>query len=158
MKRREKEGVRCASAGLAVFFAILKDVVDGQLSQLPQLPPRLLSPLPATSLHSAHHEGQSLLGKIVAGRLALLPSPLAIWLLLPHLRPPPANPPPLLLPTQIWSMKKDSEAAAKKKPKVNAAQLRVQKGTILPLSPSVPHPFRRVGPSPLSRALIPSLP
>lgn len=36
---------------------------------------------------------------------------------------------PLLLPTQIWSMKKDSEAAAKKKPKVNAAQLRVQKGT-----------------------------
>jgi hypothetical protein len=26
-------------------------------------------------------------------------------------------------------MKKDSEAAAKKKPKVNAAQLRVQKGT-----------------------------
>ncbi|CDZ97911.1 e2 ubiquitin-conjugating enzyme [Phaffia rhodozyma] len=28
---------------------------------------------------------------------------------------------------KIWSMKKDSEAAAKKKPKVNAAQLRVQK-------------------------------
>lgn len=37
---------------------------------------------------------------------------------------------------QIWSMKKDSEASTKKKPKVNAAQLRVQKGQ------SVPYPVR----------------
>lgn len=29
---------------------------------------------------------------------------------------------------QIWSMKKNEEAAAKKKPKMSAAQLRVQKG------------------------------
>lgn len=30
--------------------------------------------------------------------------------------------------TQIWSLKKDQEAANKKKPKTSAAQLRVQKG------------------------------
>ena len=29
---------------------------------------------------------------------------------------------------QIWSMKKTEEAAAKKKPKTSAAQIRVQKG------------------------------
>ncbi len=29
---------------------------------------------------------------------------------------------------QIWSMKKDENAAAKKKPKTSAAQIRVQKG------------------------------
>jgi len=29
---------------------------------------------------------------------------------------------------QIWSLKKDQEAANKKKPKTTAAQLRVQKG------------------------------
>jgi hypothetical protein len=33
----------------------------------------------------------------------------------------------LLLP-QIWSMKKNEEAAAKAKPKTTAAQIRVQKG------------------------------
>lgn len=30
---------------------------------------------------------------------------------------------------QLWSVKKNEEAAAKKKPKMSAAQLRVQKGT-----------------------------
>lgn len=33
-----------------------------------------------------------------------------------------------LTPPQIWSMKKTEEAAAKKKPKTSAAQIRVQKG------------------------------
>ena len=36
---------------------------------------------------------------------------------------------------QIWSMKKNEDAAAKKKPKTSAAQIRVQKGTI----PHSPH-------------------
>jgi ubiquitin-conjugating enzyme E2 M len=31
-------------------------------------------------------------------------------------------------PNQIWSMKKNEEAAAKRKPKTSAAQIRVQKG------------------------------
>jgi ubiquitin-conjugating enzyme E2 M len=30
--------------------------------------------------------------------------------------------------SQIWSMKKNEDAAAKKKPKTSAAQIRVQKG------------------------------
>ena len=42
---------------------------------------------------------------------------------------------PGCLSLQIWSMKKDSEASTKKKPKVNAAQLRVQKGQSLPHLP-----------------------
>ena len=29
---------------------------------------------------------------------------------------------------QIWTMKKNEDAAAKKKPKISAAQIRVQKG------------------------------
>ena len=58
----------------------------------------------------------------------------------PSLHPTPAYP-LYRLPSsnvscpQIWSMKKDSEAATKKKPKVNAAQLRVQKGTYIPTFP-----------------------
>lgn len=32
--------------------------------------------------------------------------------------------------TQIWSMKKNEDAAAKKKPKTSAAQIRVQKGQL----------------------------
>ena len=44
-------------------------------------------------------------------------------------RLPPA--PALTLP-QIWSMKKTEEAAAKKKPKTSAAQIRVQKGGSYP--------------------------
>ena len=35
---------------------------------------------------------------------------------------------PILTSPQIWSMKKTEEAAAKKKPKTSAAQIRVQKG------------------------------
>jgi hypothetical protein len=35
---------------------------------------------------------------------------------------------PLAHIPQIWSVKKNEEAAAKKKPKMTAAQLRVQKG------------------------------
>lgn len=35
---------------------------------------------------------------------------------------------------QIWSMKKEGDAAAKKKPKTSAAQIRVQKGTHCPYS------------------------
>lgn len=31
---------------------------------------------------------------------------------------------------QIWSMKKNEDAAAKKKPKTSAAQIRVQKGSL----------------------------
>ena len=33
---------------------------------------------------------------------------------------------------QIWSMKKEEDAAAKKKPKTSAAQIRVQKGERAP--------------------------
>ena len=33
---------------------------------------------------------------------------------------------------QIWSMKKNEDAAAKKKPKTSAAQIRVQKGVLHP--------------------------
>ena len=36
----------------------------------------------------------------------------------------------LTVPVQIWSMKKNEDAAAKKKPKTSAAQIRVQKGTL----------------------------
>jgi uncharacterized Tic20 family protein len=39
----------------------------------------------------------------------------------------------VLTPLQIWSMKKTEEAAAKKKPKTSAAQIRVQKGGSHPL-------------------------
>ena len=37
---------------------------------------------------------------------------------------------------QIWSVKKNEEAANKKKPKMSAAQLRVQKGTSMTRSVS----------------------
>lgn len=37
---------------------------------------------------------------------------------------------------QIWSMKKNEDAAAKKKPKTSAAQIRVQKGMIAPILPN----------------------
>jgi hypothetical protein len=38
---------------------------------------------------------------------------------------------------KIWSIKKDNSAAEKKKPKVSAAQIRVQKGNIISLKNSV---------------------
>ena len=52
-------------------------------------------------------------------------------------RPTHLPPVPVLTPPQIWSMKKTEEAAAKKKPKTSAAQIRVQKGGSHPLFASV---------------------
>jgi hypothetical protein len=43
-------------------------------------------------------------------------------------RPSPSCPYTLWWNEQIWSVKKTEEAAAKKRPKMSAAQLRVQKG------------------------------
>lgn len=43
-------------------------------------------------------------------------------------QPPSRYHEPLELTRQIWSVKKDQEAENKKKPKMSAAQLRVQKG------------------------------
>jgi hypothetical protein len=40
----------------------------------------------------------------------------------------------MLTGLQIWSMKKNEDAAAKKKPKTSAAQIRVQKGAPSPLA------------------------
>ena len=43
---------------------------------------------------------------------------------------------------QIWSVKKNEEAANKKKPKMSAAQLRVQKGTPMSAGGFLPSPGR----------------
>lgn len=43
---------------------------------------------------------------------------------------------------QIWSVKKTEEAAAKKRPKMSAAQLRVQKGMSLPQRRFLPFAMR----------------
>jgi hypothetical protein len=42
---------------------------------------------------------------------------------------------------QIWSMKKNEDASAKRKPKTSAAQIRVQKGALY--SPSTTNMFYR---------------
>ena len=42
---------------------------------------------------------------------------------------------------QIWTMKKNEDAAAKKKPKISAAQIRVQKGEHSPAFPSISRHF-----------------
>ena len=51
---------------------------------------------------------------------------------------------PVLTPPQIWSMKKTEEAAAKKKPKTSAAQIRVQKGGSHPPPTPVRKKLRRI--------------
>lgn len=43
---------------------------------------------------------------------------------------------------QIWTMKKNEDAAAKKKPKISAAQIRVQKGEPIPSFPTTFRSFR----------------
>lgn len=155
VKRREKEVVRCASAGLAVFFAILKGcrrrstLAAPPTNSHPVFYPlfQLLHSTQRTMKVSPYLDRSSLVVLLCCPRLSLSGF---CCLISAH---PRTDPSPLLLPTQIWSMKKDSEAAAKKKPKVNAAQLRVQKGTSSSLSFSPTSRFQgRVGPSPLSRA------
>jgi ubiquitin-conjugating enzyme E2 M len=51
---------------------------------------------------------------------------------------------PALTLLQIWSMKKTEEAAAKKKPKTSAAQIRVQKGGPHPLFAPFRQKLRRI--------------